>query len=209
MLRLAAVVTAILLIVAAAASAKPPTVRTVSLPRTAVVAADWRVSVSIKPRTRGTLEARGPSDAARGARTRPQGRGDRKAPFPRAGSYAVSVKAGGRTTKLGSVSGRCAEEPADPRPAAITAEPSGWPPGRPAPRRALLRSRTASVSKVAEGVGIYNVAVSGGATTSPVARAPIYRVDGSSFTRVSRRSTPTGWPSIRPANLYVTVYPAT
>src|ERR1700755_2419154 len=103
MLRLVAVVTAFLLIVAAAASAKPPTVRAVSLPRTAVVNTPWRISVAIKPRARGTLEARGPSTLRAALATNASGVAKAAFWFPRAGSYAVSLKTAGRTTQLGSV----------------------------------------------------------------------------------------------------------
>ena len=206
MLRLAAVVTAFLLIAAAAASAKPPTVRAVSLPRTAVVGAAWRVSVSIKPRTRGTLEARGPS-TLRAALT-PNAKGVAKATlrFPMAGTWALSVKAGGRTAKLGSVAVDVPKSPLILDPLTITAEPSGSLLVGQLREGALLRVADGQVTKVAEGVGVYNVVVTPNAMYASGREGAIYRVDGASFTRVTP-AIDADWVAVDAAgNLYVTVY---
>ncbi|HEY7149591.1 MAG TPA: hypothetical protein VH420_09100, partial [Gaiellaceae bacterium] len=61
MIRLAAAVVVLAVPLAHAAATKPPSIRAVSLPRSAVVGKPWRVAVSIKPRLRATLEARGPN----------------------------------------------------------------------------------------------------------------------------------------------------
>jgi sugar lactone lactonase YvrE len=206
MLRLAAVVTAFLLIAAAAASAKPPTVRAVSLPRTAVVGAAWKVSVSIKPRARGTLEARGPSTLR--AALAPDARGVAKATlrFAKAGTYALSVKAAGRTTALGSVTVDVPKSPLILDPLTITAEASGSLLIGQLREGALLRVANGAVTKVAEGVGIYNVVPANGTLYASGREGAVYRVDGSAFTRVTPEID-ADWVAVDPAgNLYVTIY---
>ncbi len=206
MLRLAAVVTGFLLILAATASAKPPTVRAVSLPRTAVVGASWRVSVSIKPRTRGTLEARGPGTLRAALAPNRKGVATATLRFAKAGSYAVSVKAGGRTTKLGSVTVDVPKSPLILDPLTITAEPSGSLLVGQLREGALLRVANGAVTKVAEGVGIYNVVLANGAMYVSGREGAVYRVDGNSFTRVSP-AIDGDWVAVDSAgNFYVTVY---
>jgi sugar lactone lactonase YvrE len=206
MLRLAAAVTAFLLIAAVAASAKPPTVKGVSVPREAVVGAPWRVSVSIKPRMRGTLEARGPS-AVRAALA-PNAKGLARATlrFPKAGTWALSVKAGGRTAKLGSVAVDVPQSPLMLDPLTITAEPSGSLLVGQLREGALLRVTNGAVTKVAEGVGVYNVTPANGALYASGREGAIYRVDGAAFTRITPEID-ADWVAVDAAgNLYVTIY---
>src|SRR3954454_6194733 len=163
MLRLVAAVTAFLLVAVAAASARPPTVRAVKLPPTAVTGAAWRISVAIKPRTRGTLEARGPSTLR--AALAPNARGFATATlrFPTAGTWAISARAGGRATKLGSVTVDVPKSPLIVDPLTITAEPSGSLLIGQLREGALLRVSDGAVTKIAEGVGVYNVVLANGA----------------------------------------------
>src|SRR3954468_98087 len=185
MLRLVAAVTAFLLVAVAAASAKPPTVKAVKLPPTAVTGATWRISVSIKPRTRGTLEARGPSTLRVALAPNARGVATATLRFPTAGTWAISAKASGRTAKLGSGTVDGPQRPLIVDPLTITAEPSGSLLVGQLREGALLRVTNGAVSKVAEGVGVYNVAVTPSATYASGREGAVYRVDGGSFTRVT------------------------
>ena len=105
MLRIAATAFCLLTIVAAASAAKPkpPSVRAVSVPRAAVVGAPWRISVAIKPRTRATLEVRGTRTLRAALVPRRTGVATASLRFPQAGTWTVSVRAGGRLTRFGAV----------------------------------------------------------------------------------------------------------
>jgi hypothetical protein len=162
--RLAAAVLALLAVLAATASARPPTVRAVSLPRSAVVGAPWRVSVSIKPRTRATLEARG-SGVVRAALS-PKGKnGVAKATlrFTGSGQWAVSVIAGGRRTRLGSVDVDVPRDPLILDPITIAAEPSASLVVGQLREAGLLRVTGGRATTVATGPGFFHVTVANGA----------------------------------------------
>jgi sugar lactone lactonase YvrE len=205
MLRLAVVVTAFLLIVAAA-SAKPPTVRAVSVPRSAVAGAPWRAAIAIRPRTRGTLEARGPATVKATLAPRANGIAKTTLRFPTAGTWALTVRAGGKVTRLGSVSVDVARSPLILDPLSITAEPSGSLLVGQLREGALLRVANGAVSKVAEGHGVYNVVVANGAMYASGREGVVYRVDGSAFTPVTP-AIDADWVAVDAAgNLYVTVY---
>jgi sugar lactone lactonase YvrE len=206
MLRLVAIATAFLLIVAAASSARPPAVKAVKVPRTAVVGVAWRVSVSIKPRARGTLEARGPSTLRATLSPNAKGVATATLRFPRAGAWALSAKAGGRTTRLGSVTVDVPKSALILDPLTITAEPSGSLLVGQLREGALLRVAGGTVTKVAEGVGVYNVAVTPSATYASGREGAVYRIDGSAFTRVTP-AIDADWVAVDAAgNLYVTIY---
>src|SRR5262245_51120270 len=103
MLRLIAALAVLAVPLAHAAATKPPTVRAVSLPRTAVVGKPWHAAVAIKPRMRATLEARGPRVLR--APLRPARNGVAKASlrFPTAGTWTIRARAGSRARTLGRV----------------------------------------------------------------------------------------------------------
>ena len=208
MLRLAAVavLAALLAAGAAAPAAKPPVVRGVSVPRTAVVGTPWRASITIRPRARGTLEARGPATVRAALVPRSNGVASVTLRFPRAGAWALSVRVGRRVTRLGSVSVDIPRSPLIVDPLSITAEPSGSLLIGQLREGALLRLSGGTVTKVAEGLGIYNAAIGSGATYVAGRNGAVYRVDGSTFTAVTQPIDAGSVAVDAAGNLYVSVY---
>jgi sugar lactone lactonase YvrE len=191
---------------AAAPAAKPPVVRGVSIPRTAVTGSPWRASVSIKPRVRGTLEARGPATLRTALVPGRNGVARATLRFPRGGSWALTVRISKRVTRLGSVSVDVPRSPLILDPLSITAEPSGSLLIGQLRQGALLRLAGGTVTKVAEGIGMYNAAVGGSATYIAGREGAIYRVDGSTFTAVTPPIDAGSVAVDAAGNLYVSVY---
>lgn len=197
---------AVLALAALLVAPKPPTVKAVALPPAAIVGTPWRVTVSIKPRTRATLEARGAPTLRATLAPDASGRATATLRFPRAGSWALSVNVQGRVVRLGNVSVDVAKSPLIVDPIAIAADPAGGLLVAQLREGGLLRVNNGAVSTVASGVGAYNVAVSGRTTYVAGRDGAVYRVDGSSFTRITE-PLDADWVAVDAAgNLYVTVY---
>ena len=207
MTRLTAVVLALLALLAATASARPPTVRALSLPRSAVVGVPWRAAVSVKPQTRATLEARG-SRVLR-VTLSPKGKnGVARASlrFTSAGRWAVSVVAGGRRTRLGSVDVDVPRDPLILDPIAIAAEPSGSLVVGQLREAGLLRLADGRATTVASGPGFFQVTVVNGVVYGAGRDGAVYRLDGSTLTRITPPLDASSVAVDTAGNLYITVY---
>jgi len=104
--------------------APAPRVHGVSIPRHAVRGVSWRATVALSRPAAATLRATGPTTLK--VRLRPtqrHGRYRATLRFPFSGSWRISVKAGRRTTRLGSVSVDVPRDPLLKDPIAIAAEP--------------------------------------------------------------------------------------
>lgn len=189
-----------------AAGAKPPSIRGLSVPRSAVVGKPWHVTVAIKPRMRATLEARGPRVLH--VPLRPQRNGVAKAVlrFPAAGTWAIDVRAGARTRRLGRVAVDVRRSSLIVDPIAIAAEPSGTILVGQLRRGALLRISNDTVSKVAEGLGVFNLTASGDTAYVAATDGKVYRVAGSAFVPVTGPIDAGSVAVDAQGNLYVTVY---
>src|SRR5215470_9447185 len=157
MLRLIATAAVLVVPLAHAAATKPPSVRAVSLPRTAVVGKPWHVTLAIKPHIRATLEARGPRMLRVSLRTKRTGVAKASLRFPTAGTWTIRARAGSRTRTLGRVAVDVQRSSLIVDPIAIAAEPSGSLLIAQLRSGALLRVSNGTVSKVAEGVGVFNL----------------------------------------------------
>ena len=199
-------VLALAAVLAAPTASKPPTVKAVSVPRAATVGTPWRATVSIRPRTHATLEARGATTLRAALAPRANGRATTSLRFPRAGSWAIAVRAGRHVVRLGSVSVDVARSPLILDPLAIAADPAGGLLVAQLREGGLLRLNGGAVSTVASGVGAYNVTVAGGTTYVAGRDGAVYRVAGNAFTRVTD-PLDADWVAVDAAgNLYVTVY---
>jgi sugar lactone lactonase YvrE len=206
MLRVAVVLLVLTVPLAHAARMKPPSIRGVSVPRSAVVGKPWHVAVAIKPRMRATLEARGPRVVRVSLRPQRNGVAKTTLRFPTAGAWAIRVRAGGRTRRLGTVAVDVRRSSLIVDPIAIAAEPSGSILVGQLRAGALLRISNGTVSKVAEGLGVFNVATSGETAYVAATDGRVYRVAGSSFVPVTA-PIDAGWVAVdAQGNLYVTVY---
>jgi sugar lactone lactonase YvrE len=193
-------------LLAAPTVSKPPTVKAVSVPRAAIVGSPWRATVSIRPRTRATLEARGVTTLRAPLVPGANGRATATLRFPRAGSWPVSVKVGTRVVRLGNVTVDVPKSALMVDPFAITADPAGGLLVAQLREGGLLRVNGVAVSTVASGVGAYNVVVAGGTTYVAGRDGAVYRVDGSSFTRVTEPIDANWVAADAAGNLYVAVY---
>lgn len=199
-------VLALAALLAATTASKPPTVKVVAFPRAATVGTPWRATLSIKPRTRATLEAHGATTLRGALVPNANGRATVFLRFPRAGSWTIAVRVGGRVVRLGSISVDVAKSPLIVDPLAIAADPAGGLLVAQLREGGLLRLNGGAVSTVASGVGAYNAVIAGGVTYVAGREGAVYRVDGSSFTRVTEPMD-ADWVAVDAAgNLYVTVY---
>jgi sugar lactone lactonase YvrE len=115
-----------LVFAAAAAAAPAPRIHAVSLPRTSVVGAALRVTVSIAPASRATLVATGPATLrVRLAPTKKKTVYAATLRFTRAGTWTVSAAVGSRTVRLGRVAVDVARDPLLLDPFTIAVEPQG------------------------------------------------------------------------------------
>src|SRR5262245_17068378 len=204
--RIVAIIAVLAVPLAAAAATRPPSIRPISLPQSAVVDAPWRATVSIKPRVRAVLEARGPRVLRASLHPRRTGLARATLRFPTGGTWSISVRAAGRTRRLGSVFVDVRRSALIVDPLAIAAEPSGSLLVGQLRAGALLRISNGKAAKVADGLGVYNVAPFGDTLYVSGREGRIYRVSGSSFAPVTPQLD-AGWVAVDAAgNLYVTVY---
>ena len=206
MLRFTAVVTVLAAPLAHAAATKPPSIRPVSVPSSAVVGKPWHVAVAISPRTRGTLEARGARVLQIPLRPRRSGLARATLRFPTVGTWAVSVRAGLRTRRLGTVAVDVRRSSLIVDPIALAAEPSGSLLVGQLRTGALLRVSNGTVSRVAEGLGVFGIAASGDRAYVAATDGRVYRVTGSAFVPVSAPIDASSVAVDAAGNLYVTVY---
>jgi hypothetical protein len=161
-----------------------PRVHGVLVPRHAVKGVPWRAIVAVSPPAAATLRATGPT--TRTVRLRPtkqRGRYQATLRFPFAGSWRISVKAGKRTTRLGSVSVDVPREPLVKDPITIAAEPFGsLVVGQLRAGPSILRIAHARAKKLADGPSVFHVYVANGKTFAAGREGVVYRLDGSTLT---------------------------
>ena len=192
---------------ATVAFARPPALRVLTFPRSAVVGTAWRASVSIRPSVRATLELRGSTVVrARLVPKGPKGVARAVVRFPRVGRWTASLVARGRTKRLGTVDVDVRRNPLIVDPLTIAAELSGSLLVGQLRSGSLLRVADGRVTTVAGGVGTFHVAVAGGAIYAAGQGGAVYRVDGSSFTPLSPPIDASSVAVDAAGNLYVTVY---
>ena len=124
------VVAALLVVAAGSARVRGPSIRPVSVPRAAVVGAPWRATIRVTGAGRRlaiSVSARGPATTLRGRATATRRRGVHRLSltFPRAGTWVVSVRVRGRSTRLRAVTVDVARDPLLANPFALAVEPSG------------------------------------------------------------------------------------
>ncbi len=193
--------------VTTAAAATPPRVQPVSIPRTAVVGNAWRAVISIRPAAKATLEARGPETIrARFLRTGKAGRYAATLRFPHPGRFALCASAGGRSTGLGSVDVDILRDPLLLDPIALAAEPGGALIVGQLREGALLRLTDGRATSISGDFPVFHVAVAGGKAYAAAHDGAVYRVDGSSLTRISPAMDASSVAVDEQGNLYVTVY---
>ena len=191
----------------AAGAATAPRVRPVSVPPTAVVGNAWRAVVAITPPARPTLEARGPATLRVPLRpAKPRGRYAATLQFPRAGTWTVSARVGSRTTRLGSVAVDIPREPLIVDPMTIAVEPSGDLLVGQLRQGGLLRISGGHATTVAADVEVFHVTVADGEAYVAARDGAVYRVDGSSLTRLTPPMDASAVAVDAAGNLYVTLY---
>lgn len=188
------------------AAAPGPKIHVVSLPRQAVKEAPWHAVVRVSPPRRPTLRAVGPSTVE--VRMRPtatRGRYRATIRFPYAGDWRISVRAGKRTARLGTVFVDVGRDPLVVDPFTIAAEPSGsllvgqgeGP---------LLRISHARASLAAALTGIRHLYVADGTVCAVGRDGAVYRLEGSSPVQLTPPMDATAVAVDGAGNLYVTVY---
>jgi hypothetical protein len=176
-----------LLVTATAAAAPAPHVRAVSLPRSGVVGAPWRSTVSISPATaRASLVATGPGTArARLTRTKKPGIYAATLRFSKAGDWRVAVALGRRTVPLGRVAVDVAQDPLLRDPFAIAAEPGGTLLVGQLRSGDLVRlAPRGRAAKVATASGLKHVTFSPSGTVYAIGNDVLLRLDGSALVQV-------------------------
>jgi sugar lactone lactonase YvrE len=126
--------------------------------------------------------------------------------FPREGSWTVSVSTGGRRTRLGAVRVDVARDPLLRDPITLAAAADGSLVVGQLREGPLIRLQGGRATTLAEGLGVFHVYVAGGATYVAARDGVVYRLDGSSFTRVSPALDASAVAVDAAGNLYVTVY---
>ena len=194
------------LALAVGAAPAPTKVRVVSLPAKAVVGAPWRVVVSLRPPARATLQATGPSKvSARLSPLKQKGRYAATLRFPATGTFRIAARVGKRTVRLGSVSVDIRRDPLIVDPIAIAVEPSGALIVSQLRQGALLRIEGGRVTKLADGLG-FHVYVADGKVYLAGQDGAVYRLDGSSLTRLTPNMDAGSVAVDAAGNLYVTLY---
>jgi sugar lactone lactonase YvrE len=207
MLRFAFAVSILAVPLAHAVATQPPSIRAVSLPRGAVVGQPWRAAISIKPRMRATLEARGPQVLRVSLRPRRNGVAKATLRFPAAGSWTIKVRAGARARKLGTVAVDVRKSALITDPFAIAVEPSGSILVGQLRASPLLRISNGAVSKVADGPGVFNVTTVGDEVYAAGGNdGRVYRIAGSSFVPVTGPLDAGSVDADAAGDLYVSIY---
>ena len=206
-MRVASLLVALLVVPAVLAAAAPSKVRAVSVPRSAVTGVAWRAVVSVQPPARATLEARSAGVLrAPLVPTRTRGRYTATLRFPRTGTWAIAVKVASRTTRLGSVAVDVPRDPLLRNPFTIAAEPPGSLVVGQQPAGSLVRIDGGRATKIVDGPPVFHVSVAAGMIYAAAQDGAVYRVEGSSFTRVSPPLDATAVAVDAAGNLYVAVY---
>ena len=172
-----------LLFVLALGAAPAPRVHAVSVPRTAVKGAPWRVVVAVSPPTRPTLHATGPDTL--NVRFKPlpkRGRYQATVRFPFAGDWRLTITAGKRTARLGSVAVDVPKDPLVEDPITIAAEPGGSLVVGQLRASPLLRIAHARAAKIADSPGVFHVYVAGETVYAAGRDGVVYRLDGTALT---------------------------
>jgi hypothetical protein len=176
-----------LVVTATAAAAPAPHVRAVSLPRSSVVGATWRATVSISPATtRAKLVATGPASVrARLTRTKKPGMYVATLRFSRAGDWSVAVAIGRRNVRLGRVTVDAAHDPLLLDPFTIAAEAGGTLLVGQLRSGDLVRlAPRGRASKVATGSALKHVTVSPNGTVYAIGEDVLLRLDGSTLVQL-------------------------
>jgi NHL repeat len=196
-----------LLFVIALGAAPAPRVDAVSLPRKAVKGTPWRAVIAVSPPARGTLRATGPDTVS--TRLRPlkqRGRYEARLRFPFAGEWRISVTAGKRTARLGSVSVDVPKDPLVTDPITIAAEPTGSLVVGQLRAAPLLRIAHARPQKVADGPGVFHVYVAGGTVYAAGRDGVVYRLEGATLTPLTPPMDASAVAVDATGNLYVALY---
>jgi hypothetical protein len=123
------------------------------------------------------------------------------------GKLADSVRAGNRTTRLGSVSVDVPRDPLVRDPITIAAEPLGsLVVGQLRTGPSVLRIAHARAQKLADGPGVFHLYVAGGKTYAAGRDGVVYRLDGSSLTPLTPPLDASAVAVDAAGNLYFTVY---
>jgi len=197
-----------LLMLLVVGAAPAPRVHAVSVPRHAVKGVPWRAIVAVSRPATATLRATGPTTLTVRLRpTKRHGRYQATLRFPFAGSWRISVRAGKRTTRLGSVSVDVPRDPLVKDPITIAAEPQGsLVVGQLRAGPTILRIAHARARKLADGPGVFHVYVAGGKTYAAGRDAVVYRLDGPSLTPLTPPLDASAVAVDAAGNLYFTVY---
>jgi hypothetical protein len=183
-------------------AARPP-VKATGFARTAVTGQAWRVTLkAAKP---PTVVATGPA-AVRAKATGKRGTYHATLRFPRPGTYRVSAILGRTTTRLGTVDVDVPRDPLILDPLTIAAEPSGALIVGQLREGALLRLTGGRATTIVEGLNVFHVSVANGNVYAAATDGAVYRIDGSTFTRVSAAIDASSVAVDASGNLYVTVY---
>jgi streptogramin lyase len=206
-MRLVALVALVLTATASAASV--PRVRVVSLPKSGVVAAQWRATVSIQPPARASLVATGPATLrTRLAPTRKPGVYTAALRFSRAGSWSVAVSIGRRTVNLGRLSVDVARDPLLLDPFTIAAEPGGTLVVGQLGSGDLLRlAPRKRATRIAAGSRLEDVTISPSGTVYAIGNDALLRLDGGALVQVGGTLTgATSAAAESSGSVYVAIY---
>lgn len=188
-------------------AAPGPKVHGVSVPRQAVKDVPWSAVVAVTPPGRAVLRAIGPKTISVPLRpTTKRGRYRATLRFPFAGSWRIAVAAGRRTTRLGTVFVDVPRDPLVKDPFAIAAEPSGSLVVGQLDSGAVLRIAHARAKQVADGPGVFQVYVAGSTVYAAGRDGAVYRLDGSTLTRLTPPMDASAVAVDAAGNLYVTIY---
>jgi hypothetical protein len=196
-----------LLSVIALGAAPAPRVHVVSLPRTAVKGTPWRAVVTVSPPSRATLKATGPDTLSVRLRpTRKRGRYQATLRFPFAGQWRITVTAGKRTARLGSVAVDVPRDPLVEDPITIAAEPGGSLVVGQLRTGPVLRIAHARALKIADSAGVFHVYVAGDKVYAAGRDGVVYRLDGTALTPLTPPMDASAVAVDAAGNLYVTQY---
>ena len=196
-----------LLFVIGLGAAPGPKVHGVSVPRNAVKGVPWSAVIAVTPPGRAVLRAVGPKTITVPLRaTKKRGRYRATLRFPFAGYWRVAVTAGRKTTRLGTVVVDVKRDPLVKDPFAIAAEPNGALVVGQLDTGAILRIAHARAKQIATGPGAFQVYVAGGTVYAAGRDGAVYRLDGSTLTRLTPPMDASAVAVDALGNLYVTIY---